>query len=117
MSLKIKFGNFLFKYAFSIYKPLYKVFKNKQDAFEIDLLKKHIQKNNVVLDIGANIGFYAAIISKIVGENGKVICFEPDITNFNYLKENTKRLNKTENNLKIISLNPIILIKKAINNG
>ena len=91
MSLKIKFGNFLFKYAFSIYKPLYKVFKNKQDAFEIDLLNKHIQKNNVVLDIGANIGFYAAIISKIVGENGKVICFEPDITNFNYLKENTKK--------------------------
>lgn len=44
-----------------------------------------------MLDIGANIGFYAAIISKIVGENGKVICFEPDITNFNYLKENTKK--------------------------
>lgn len=90
MSLKIKFGNFLYKYAFTIYKPLYKFFKNKQDAFEIDLLKNYIKKDYTVLDIGANIGFYANIISEIIGEKGKVICFEPDTKNFKYLEESTK---------------------------
>ena len=87
MSFSIKLGNFLYKYAFAAYKPMYTAFKNKQDAFEIALLKKHISKNSVVLDIGANIGFYAAILSEIVGEKGKVYCFEPDIKNFNHLRK------------------------------
>jgi FkbM family methyltransferase len=71
---------------------MYAAFKNKQDAFEIELLKKHIRKNDTVLDIGANIGFYATILSEIVGGNGQVHCFEPDITNFNYLKSATASL-------------------------
>ncbi|MBP7809025.1 MAG: FkbM family methyltransferase [Bacteroidia bacterium] len=68
---------------------MYSVFKNKQDAFEIELLKKHIKQGDTVLDIGANIGFYATILSDIVGEKGKIHCFEPDTTNFNHLKKTT----------------------------
>jgi FkbM family methyltransferase len=89
MSFSIKLGNFLYKHAFVLYKPLYKVFKNKQDYFEIALLKKHIHKKDVVLDIGANIGFYAVILSDIVGPQGMVHCFEPDIQNYKHLKKNT----------------------------
>lgn len=92
MSLSIKLGNFLYKNAFVLYKPLYKSFKDKQDAFEIDLLKKHVQKNDVVLDIGANIGYYATLLSNLVGEKGKVHCFEPDATNFGHLKNATSRI-------------------------
>jgi FkbM family methyltransferase len=87
MSFSIKFGNFLYKNAFALYKPLYTLFKNKQDIFEIELLKKYIHKNDVVLDIGANIGFYALILSDLCGENGKVHCFEPDKTNFGHLEK------------------------------
>lgn len=89
MSFSIKLGNFLYKNAFSLYKPMYKLFKNKQDAFEIELLKKHIKQNDTVLDIGANIGFYATILSDIVGEKGLVHCFEPDSKNFEHLKKTT----------------------------
>lgn len=85
MPFSIKLGNFLYNNAFSIYKPMYAAFKNKQDAFEIELLKKHIRKDDTVLDIGANIGFYATLLSSIVGENGIVHCFEPDKTNFDHL--------------------------------
>lgn len=88
-SFSIKLGNFLYKTSFPLYKKMYSVFKNKQDAFEIELLKKHIKKGNTVLDIGANIGFYATILSDIVGENGKIHCFEPDATNFVHLKKET----------------------------
>lgn len=86
-SLSIKLGNFLYRNAFGLYKPMYSSFKKKQDAFEISLLNKYIKKGDTVLDIGANIGFYANILSAIVGEKGTVHCFEPDSTNFNHLKK------------------------------
>lgn len=98
MSLSVKFGNFLYKNMFGLYKPMYSFFKNNQDAFEIKLLKKYVQKNDIVVDIGANIGYYAIILSNIVGEKGQVHCFEPDITNFDHLK-------KTSTNYKNIRIN------------
>ncbi len=88
-SFSIKLGNFLYKTSFPLYKMMYATFKNKQDAFEIELLKKHIKPGDTVLDIGANIGFYATILSDIVGEKGKIHCFEPDATNFSHLKKTT----------------------------
>jgi len=94
MSLSIMLGNFLYKYAFLAYKPLYTIYKNRQDAFEIALLKEHVHRNDVVLDIGANIGFYATIFALIVGGNGEVHCFEPDAKNYNYLKTASKNFNQ-----------------------
>lgn len=91
-SFSIKLGNFLYKNAYPLYKSMYAVFKNKQDAFEISLLNKHIKKGDTILDIGANIGFYAKILSQLTGPNGKVHCFEPDVTNFNHLKTETAGL-------------------------
>lgn len=92
MSLSVAIGNFLYRNAFPLYKPLYTLFKNRQDAFEISLLEKYVRKNDVVLDIGANIGFYALILSKLVGEKGLVHCFEPDATNFRHLRNTTGSL-------------------------
>ena len=90
MSLSIQFGNFLYHKAYWLYKPIYTIFKKKQDAFEIELLRKQIQQNDVVLDIGANIGFYATLLSELVGEKGEVHCFEPDVKNFQHLQNTTK---------------------------
>lgn len=81
---------------------MYSVFKKQQDAFEIDLLRKHIKKGDVVLDIGANIGFYAQILSELVSESGKVHCFEPDKINFSHLKNATNRLNNVVLNNKAV---------------
>src|SRR4051812_7151995 len=92
MSFSISLGNFLYRNIFFLYKPMYSVFKRKQDAFEIKLLQKHIKNNDVVMDIGANIGFYALIISELVGSEGEVHCFEPDRTNFEHLKKNVRHL-------------------------
>jgi len=102
MSFSIKLGNFLYNNAFGLYKPMYKLFKNKQDAFEIELLKKHIKLNDTVLDIGANIGFYATILSDIVGEKGLVHCFEPDSKNFEHLKKTTANFKNIKINNKAV---------------
>jgi FkbM family methyltransferase len=67
---------------------MYSAFKKRQDAFEIELLKKYIKPGDTILDIGANIGFYAKILSELTGPTGKVYCFEPDKTNFRHLQKN-----------------------------
>jgi len=87
---KIKIGNFLYKYCFPLYNLSYTKFKVKNDKTEIELLKKIIKPGDSILDIGSNIGFYAKILSSFTGETGKVFCFEPDATNFKYLKKNTQ---------------------------
>src|SRR3990167_1916537 len=60
------------------------------EEYETELIQKEIQKGDVVLDIGANIGYYTLIFAKLVGENGKVFAFEPDPTNFDLLKQNVE---------------------------
>ncbi len=89
-SPEIIVGNFLYKNCFPVYNLIYPLFKKRQDKFEIELLRQYIQPGDVVLDIGANIGFYANILSQLVGRTGKVHCFEPDSLNFAHLKNNTR---------------------------
>jgi len=60
-----------------------------------------IKKGDVILDIGASIGWYTCKIAKLVGDTGKIIAIEPNPENFFYLKKNIK-LNDLKN---IITLN------------
>lgn len=90
MYLSLKTGDLIFKYCYPLYKILYPAFKHRQDKQEIEFLKQIIKPGHTIIDIGANIGFYAEILSDLTGENGKLICFEPDPVNFTKLKENTK---------------------------
>jgi FkbM family methyltransferase len=47
-----------------------------------------IQAGDTVVDIGANIGYFSVLCSKLVGESGKVIAIEADPNTFKRLKEN-----------------------------
>ncbi|MGZ4903766.1 MAG: FkbM family methyltransferase [Halobacteriota archaeon] len=47
-----------------------------------------IKPGDIVIDIGANIGYYTLVAARSVGEKGRVYAFEPDPTNFNMLTEN-----------------------------
>lgn len=76
------------------------------ESFETEFFKKEVKKGNIVLDIGAHIGYYTLIFAKLVGEEGKVFAFEPEPTNFSLLKKNVE-LNGYKN---------VILIQKAVSN-
>lgn len=86
------FATILYKYFFPIYNILYSRFKKQQDKQEIEMMRNLIKPGNQILDIGANIGFYAKILSKAVGAEGEVHCFEPDNQNFKHLISNTQNL-------------------------
>jgi len=60
------------------------------DSYETEIAHQQIKKGNIVLDIGANIGFYTLIFAKLVGDKGKVIAFEPEPSNFGILKKNVE---------------------------
>jgi len=60
------------------------------------VIRNLVKPGNVVLDIGANIGYYTVIMSKIVGETGKVLSFEPTKHFFDVL-QHTVEINKLKN--------------------
>jgi FkbM family methyltransferase len=62
-----------------------------QDAFEAML-----RPGDVVWDVGGHIGFFSLLASRLVGEEGLVVAFEPVEENRARLEENL-RLNRTEN--------------------
>jgi len=50
----------------------------------------------VVVDVGANIGYYTLLFAKSVGKTGKVYSFEPESLNFSLLKKSLE-LNHLDN--------------------
>jgi len=76
------------------------------EPLETELLQKEIKPGDVVLDIGANIGYYTLIFARLVGERGKVFAFEPDPVNFALLQKNVE-MNGYQN---------VVLIHKAVSN-
>ena len=70
-------------------------FVDYSDLNGISYLKKQLKAGNVFIDIGANIGAYSLIASKLVGSNGKVVSFEPVTSICKQLKQNIKLNNLT----------------------
>jgi methyltransferase, FkbM family len=57
---------------------------------ETELVKQEVKRGDVVLDLGANIGYHTLLFARLVGSEGKVYAFEPDPTNFALLKRNVR---------------------------
>lgn len=71
----------------------------KKGVFEpssTKIVRRIVKQGDFVLDIGANIGYYTILFSKIVGASGKVIAFEPTKHFGDVLKKNIEA-NQVEN--------------------
>jgi FkbM family methyltransferase len=58
------------------------------EKHETKLFKTIIEKGMVVVDVGANIGYYSLLAARCVGDGGKVFAFEPDPYNYGLLCKN-----------------------------
>lgn len=68
---------------------------------ERDNYYKLLDNNNVVIDVGANIGEFSLKTAKLIGRLGRVYAFEPDPENFERMKSN-------------VSLNPELSLRISV---
>ncbi len=73
---------------------------------ETRVFKKLLRSGMVVLDIGANVGYYTLLAAEAVGASGRVYAFEPEPSRFRLLEKNIQA-----NGLKNVSP-----VSKAISN-
>ena len=76
-------------------------FDSETFTFRHKKLSEVIPKDSVVLDIGSHVGYFSLLFGSCIGENGKVIAFEPNPKTYNVLVENSKN----NPNLNIIPYN------------
>ena len=60
------------------------------------IMKQELQKGMTIVEIGANIGYYALMEASIIGDKGKIYAIEPFPSNFDLLKRNVE-LNSYDN--------------------
>tara|TARA_Y100000590_G_scaffold130690_1_gene149252 strand:- start:13318 stop:14127 length:810 start_codon:yes stop_codon:yes gene_type:complete len=58
------------------------------DEEEAMMVKNNIKRDEIVVDLGAHIGYYTLMMAKLVGQNGKVFAFEPEPRNLKLLYKN-----------------------------
>ncbi len=83
----------------------------KKEPDTVQWIEEYFRPGDVVFDIGANIGAYTLIMSKIVGNKGRVYSFEPNWINFFQLNRNIVLNNSTEN---VVALNIALSSSKCI---
>src|SRR3990167_5247475 len=77
-----KFNDFIESNGFKLFvndiTPMNKkmFFFNKYEAQETELIKKLLNKEDYFFDIGANVGWYSLLASRLVGNTGRVYAFE-----------------------------------------
>lgn len=49
----------------------------RYEEFNIALLKENLKEGDIFVDIGAGVGYYSVIASRLVGFKGKVLAFDP----------------------------------------
>ena len=61
-----------------------------------NLFKKAVREKDIIVDLGANIGYFTLLAARLTGKEGKVYSFEPEPKNYSYLIKNIK-LNNYDN--------------------
>lgn len=68
--------------------------------------KSVIKEGDIVVDLGANIGFFTCLFAQLVGKTGKVYAFEPEPNNCKLIRKNLE-INEYKN---------VVLEQKAVSN-
>ena len=66
-----------------------------REELQTKIIKEMVKKGMVVLEIGANLGYYALIEASIIGKEGKIYAIEPVPRNFEILNKNIDIITRT----------------------
>jgi FkbM family methyltransferase len=61
-----------------------------REEMGVEIIKKEVKPGDTVVDIGANIGYYVLLESRLVGDTGKIYAIEPAPSNVDLLKKNVE---------------------------
>lgn len=70
-----------------LYLQLYLLGKRLAEGKERRFFQARVRPGMVVLDVGANVGFYSLFFAGLVGPEGRVLAFEPDPVSFGLLAQ------------------------------
>lgn len=70
----------------------------------VALFRRTLKPGMVVCDVGANVGFYSLLAAQLVGENGRVLAFEPNSENARLILMSRER-----NGAQQLDLHPVAL--------
>jgi FkbM family methyltransferase len=76
-----------------IFLSSYSIYKQYFEAGPIDRLREFVPFDSMVIDVGANVGFFSLRFAKWVGDGGKVIAIEPEDRNYDSLISALRRAN------------------------
>ena len=78
----------------AIYERTYDVYKQFLEAPYVSRLKPYVLAGTIVIDVGANVGFFTSRFAAWTGRDGRVLAIEPERRNFERLqaKIRTQRL-------------------------
>jgi len=71
-----------------------------------EMFKKVVKQGDVVVDLGANMGYFTLLAAKLVGKEGKVYAFEPAPINYSLLIKN----------IELNGYNNVVPLQKAVSN-
>jgi FkbM family methyltransferase len=58
---------------------------------EADFLRKIVNSGNLIINVGANVGYTTLLLAQLVGKRGSVVAVEPEIGNSELLRRNLRR--------------------------
>jgi FkbM family methyltransferase len=87
-------GIFTTSWGQSIFHTIYDWYKMYIEVADILTLQNYVKPGEVVIDIGANVGFFTKRFARWVSENGFVIAVEPETSNFYHLCRNLEKSGK-----------------------
>nr|WP_148590313.1 FkbM family methyltransferase [Aquisphaera giovannonii] len=62
------------------------------EPYSVSVFRAAIRPGDVVVDVGANIGFFTTLFARLAGPGGRVVAFEPDPDNLRLLRGNVASL-------------------------
>ena len=76
-----EFGLFRFSFVENSFIRIYFIYKSYLENIDLSKIACHIKPNSIIIDVGANLGWFSVNISNYLAKGCSIFAVEPDETN------------------------------------